>query len=154
MEWMYGCMYDCWVVDSVSVLQGRCAHRPYGQWLLIISRWSMIFNWRFCLSQSQINWQLNNWIIGNYFPLASKSVSKSYVSLLVSVSYFLPKSAGISPHFSVSHLLIGVLSGWFSASHFSARRISSNTTLFFSFSASYVLHFFALIQLMAVRLSE
>ena len=60
---------------------------------------------------------------------------------LVFLSYFLPKSAGISPHSLVSHFRIRVVYV-FSRSHFSARSISLNSSSVSAVRGSLVLHFF------------
>ena len=68
-------------------------------------------------------------------------------------SYFLPKSAGTSPHWSVSHLSSGVVY-LLECNHFSARSISSNNFSVCGVRSSLVLHFFCLTQFKAFRLSE
>ena len=66
--------------------------------------------------------------------------------------YFLPKSAGISPHCLVSHFNIGV-EYLFSLSHFSARSINPNNFSVSAVRESFVLHFFCFTQLIAFALS-
>ena len=67
-------------------------------------------------------------------------------------AYFLPKSAGISPHCLVSHFRILVVYV-FSRNHFSARSISLKSSSVLGSRGSFVLHFFCLIQLIAFTLS-
>ena len=66
--------------------------------------------------------------------------------------YFLPKSAGISPHCSVSHFTIGIVTRC-ALSHASARSMSWNSCSVSSVRSSSVLQLFLRTQLIAVRLS-
>ena len=67
---------------------------------------------------------------GYVFPLSSRfsldlSVAFGYFGGKYKVyGYFLPKSAGMSPHCLVCHCIMGVLTLW-ARSHFSARLMSA-----------------------------
>ena len=67
--------------------------------------------------------------------------------------YFLPKSAGISPHSLVSHLTIGFFQVCV-RSHFSARAIIWNSSSVSGVRYSFVLHFFFVTHRMALYESE
>ena len=83
-----------------------------------------------------------------------QNLNRNYWRLFLfdSILHFLPKSAGTSPHFSVSHFSRGTVMGLL-CSHASARAMSWNSCSVCGVRARVVLHLRFCTQMSAVRLS-